>query len=262
MNLIELAKEQLAIFKANQYMVDDKIVKIENYDPALIAPEKAIDLASLLISNGKIFNGDISIKNETTIKAASDLDNPVILNFASATEPGGGFLRGAKAQEEDICRKTTLFRSLEKAKSFYHLGMGSDYLYSDAMVFSHAEIIRDESFSLLEKPKKIGVITCAAPNKFWAEYKENKGKPSFIFDKDICSKFFLRISAILALAEIEGYKDIVLGAWGCGAFGNDPELVSHIFKSQIQFSNLKKVVFAIPSGSNLDVFKKTFNIIN
>lgn len=101
-------------------------------------------------------------------KVRKDPVSFLVLNFANSVSPGGGVYRGANAQEEDLCRKSSLLSSLESsdANSFYsyHTAQNS-FLASDAMILSpNVEIFRDENNELLDKPIKVAVLTCAAPN--------------------------------------------------------------------------------------------------
>lgn len=149
----------------------------------------------------------------------------LVLNMANPVHPGGGVRRGARAQEEDLCRKSSLLLSLEsrKASEYYkynkslHTGMGSDAI----MFTPKAEIIRDGNGSLLEDTVVVAVLTCAAP--MVSRGKEGMGEAEY---QDM---FYQRIVGMLKCAAYFGYKHLVLGAWGCGAFGNDARVVSDLF---------------------------------
>lgn len=186
----------------------------------------------------------------------------LVLNFANPVHPGGGVTRGAKAQEEDLCRKSTLFASLmsNSAKEMYEYNIkNSSILSSHYMLLSpYVEIIRDEYNFLLEDTVIVSVLTAAAPYL-------SRGAGNIPM-KRIEEVFFDRIEALLRIAAKNGYFNLVLGAWGCGAFGNDAMMVAKLFFDAFQKDNMKgyfsKVVFAILKNHgetyNYDCFKKYF----
>ncbi|MCD8248571.1 MAG: TIGR02452 family protein, partial [Lachnospiraceae bacterium] len=91
----------------------------------------------------------------------------LVLNLASATRPGGRTRDGASAQEEDLCRRTSLLLSLEsgEAKKYYDYNnarktrMGSD----GVMLSPCVEVLKDASAEILSEPFSLSVMSCAAP---------------------------------------------------------------------------------------------------
>ncbi|MCC8141460.1 MAG: TIGR02452 family protein [Lachnospiraceae bacterium] len=155
--------------------------------------------------------------------------NVLVLNLASATRPGGASRDGANGQEEDLCRKSTLLLSLEteEARRYYdynndlHTRLGSD----GVLISPHVAVIRDAKGELLAQPFEISVMSCSAPmvrlgleGKSEEEYKE---------------MLLGRIRGMLRCAGSLGYKNLVLGAFGCGVFGNDAAVVSDAFKKAL-----------------------------
>lgn len=197
-------------------------------------------LAGLACKDGK---NTIRFMKSTTTAAISNIEDPcVVLNFASAKRPGGGFLSTAIAQEEDLCRKTSLYHSISKCEEFYD-GV-KDTLYTDRIIYSpFVFLVRDEEFNFID-PLSCAAITCAAPNNA-SKHPENVLKE--IFER--------RIGNVLKVAQDKGQETIVLGAWGCGAFKNDPKIVAEAFKKVIPRYKFETIVFAIPDDKNLDVFK-------
>lgn len=208
-------------------------------------------------------NKHIEVVNLTTSDAVfsySD-ENTATLNFASYKYPGGGFVVGAMAQEEAICHDSTLFNVLSdyKFEKEYQQNRNTNNnygLYSNFGIYS-PEIIFDDG----ETQNITNIITCAAPNlrTFYTlnEFNEeniNRVKYTLI----------ARINFILDIAEKHGNKNLILGAFGCGVFKNDPKLVAEIFKNQLEKSyNFDKVIFAIPSSNkndNYKIFKEVFNV--
>ena len=149
----------------------------------------------------------------------------LVLNFANPVNPGGGVRRGARAQEEDLCRKSSLLLSLEgkDAAGYYAYNRSlHTFMGSDAVIITPAvEIIRDENGSLMEETYLVAVLTCAAP-------MITRGMEGLTNDQ-YREMLFSRIKGILLCAAYYGYHTLVLGAWGCGAFGNDAALMSDLF---------------------------------
>ena len=190
--------------------------------------------------------------------AAEGLENILVLNFANPVSPGGGVTRGAIAQEEDLCRHSTLYFSLlsSEALPYYenHARTMSNYS-SDSLILSpHVYIVKDEKNQWLPEPVWVSVLTSAAP----------------ICDEDLSDEdtykkfqgmFQSRISGFLAVAKKLGYTNLVLGAYGCGAFGNDAKMVAQVFKEETEKSGFEKIYYGILPGNNrnAEVFKKIFN---
>ena len=176
-----------------------------------------------------------------------DTPDILVLNFANPVHPGGGVRRGARAQEEDLCRNSSLLLSLEseEAQKYYEYNrslntfMGSDAL----MITPRVEIIRDENGGLLDQTVVVSVLTCAAPM-----IKNGKEGMSDAEYEDMVD---YRIMGMLKCAARFGYKHLVLGAWGCGAFGNDAHLISDLF-----YKALKKLDYVGLRES--DLFRRVY----
>lgn len=150
---------------------------------------------------------------------------PLVLNFANPVHPGGGVRRGARAQEEDLCRKSSLLFALESeaAKRYYWYNRAQQTnLGSDAVILTpEVEIIKDENGALLDEPLIVSVMTCAAPMITF-------GKEG-LTEEQYRRLFYDRICGMLKCAAYWGYSMLVLGAFGCGAFQNDAKVVSDLF---------------------------------
>ncbi len=149
----------------------------------------------------------------------------LLLNLASAVRPGGGVRDGMGGQEEDLCRASTLLLSLESdaAKSYYEYNQTlHTHLGSDGVIFTpSAAVFRDEKGELTDEPFVISVLTCAAPNvRFGFEGKSEEEYKKLLYE---------RIEGLLRCAVSFGFENIILGAFGCGAFKNDAALVSDDF---------------------------------
>ena len=220
------------------------------------------------------FYTSIEITDETTDTAGRRLafngDNVVVLNFADAICPGGGFLKGSKAQEECLCRVSGLFFCLkqERMNNYYKINEESlfdgdipkDRLirnnYTDNIIYSpKVPFFRDKDYNWLAESANLSVITSPAP--YCGDLKEESERTSVA----IYSIFLSRMEKIFNIALEFGHKKIIIGAWGCGAFGNSPEVVASCFKDILnnKFKNcFKEVVFAIPNieSKNHKTFKK------
>lgn len=188
------------------------------------------------------------VTNETTLSAhrrhLTKGNNVVSLNFAAATNPGGGFLTGARAQEEYLCRSSALYLAIKDSPMYaYHRREGHKR-YSDAMIYSpDIPVFRNDEHELLSAPYLASFITSAAPLAKHLQAEETSLLP------EILRK---RIRKILIVAQTHGHNSLVLGAWGCGAFGNDGNLVSELFHRalNIEFAGFfKEVTFAIVDTS-------------
>ncbi|QEU89986.1 TIGR02452 family protein [Streptomyces kanamyceticus] len=168
---------------------------------------------------------------ESSLAAARRLvgaaDSPVaVLNFASARNPGGGYLNGAQAQEEALCRASALYTCQLRARAFYdHHRAERDPFYSDRVVYSPGvPVFRDDRGDLLDTPYTVGFLTSAAPNAgvIRRQTPERAGL--------IPAAVAARAERVLETAAARGHHRLVLGAWGCGVFMNDPAHVAGAFK--------------------------------
>jgi len=190
----------------------------------------------------------IEITNETTLSAATRLLqrrlNTVVLNFASATSPGGGFLVGARAQEEYLARSSCPYQCICDNPMYAFHRSHYDPFYSDTILYSpEVPVIRDDDGALLEEPYTVSIITSPAVNA-------SKVPPER--RKDISPVMWRRILKVLGVGAAHDHDGIVLGAWGCGAFGNDGSVISGLFCKALK-SNFRgvfrHVVFAIVDWS-------------
>jgi uncharacterized protein (TIGR02452 family) len=192
------------------------------------------------------------VVNETTLQGCSRLiksgqyQRIAALNFASAKNPGGGFLAGANAQEESLARSSALYKSLMQCPTFYSFHRQQQTsLYSDRIIYSpDCPIFRKDDGTWRDAPLLVDFITSPAPNA--GSIMKNEPHNVSLIE----SVLHERSSKVLALATANGCDAIVLGAWGCGVFRNDPDMVSEIFWEHLgphgQFSGrFRKVVFSV-----------------
>ncbi len=194
----------------------------------------------------------ISITNQTTLEALEPLaraepNEVMCLSFASAKNPGGGFLNGAQAQEESLARSSALYKTLLDHPMFYEFHRRQhDLLYSHRMIYSqHVPVFKNDAGEILE-PYTVAFITCAAPN---AGAIATNQPQSLALIPTVLEQ---RAALVLGLAANNQHQRLVLGAWGCGVFKNNPHLVAEVFKNLLegQFKNVfAQVVFAVHDKS-------------
>ncbi|MTE15091.1 TIGR02452 family protein [Nocardia aurantiaca] len=210
------------------------------------------------------FTGRLEITAEGSMQAARRLhdDNgkaSAVLNFASARNPGGGYLGGARAQEEDLCRSALLYRCLLETPRYYEAHRASDDLrYSHRVIFSReVPVIRDDRGTLTAHPFTTSFLTSPAPNA--GALANRSGHPVDV--REILTE---RADRVLAVAAHEGMRELVLGAWGCGVFRNNPNEVAAAFDRalRVRGAAFDRVVFAIwdrsPDSANRAAFEARF----
>jgi len=175
----------------------------------------------------------VDVVNQTTLHGVRDLmamsHAPAALNFASATSPGGGFLDGARAQEEYLARSTTLYACLRDQPMYAFHRAQRDPFYTDYVIYSPGVlVVRDDDSRLLEEPYPCAILTCPAVHAggvmHWMPERRDEIEPVMR----------RRIAKVLATALRHGHSAIVLGAWGCGAFGNDGTLIAGMFRDALE----------------------------
>ncbi|WP_412075884.1 TIGR02452 family protein [Streptomyces xanthophaeus] len=167
-----------------------------------------------------------------------------VLNFASARNPGGGYVRGAKAQEEALCRASALYETLLEAPEYYEVHRAErSTFYTDRVIHSPGvPVFRDDRGRLLETPFRAGFLTSPAPNAGTIRRQE----PERV--AEIPGALARRAELVLEVAALHGYPRLVLGAWGCGVFQNDPAEVAEAFRGLLagRFAKVfERVVFGI-----------------
>ena len=256
MKRIEIFEDTTKLFKSNNQLKND--IEFSKKNTKLYKEDFDYNLPENPNKNCKI-----SVINSRTFKASEGLDNVVVLNFASATNPGGGVKTGSNAQEECLCRCSTLYPCLTSGNLFndyykYHRDR-KDTFYTDRIIYSKditvfKEDIREPILMDEDKWYKVDIITSPAPNL--REVKK-------VNQNELLQIFKTRIEKILKVAIINGNTNIVLGAFGCGAFKNPPFLVARAYKEvldkyKVHFDNIVFAVLITP-GQNGDENFKTFS---
>ncbi|KOU58976.1 hypothetical protein ADK57_35460 [Streptomyces sp. MMG1533] len=200
------------------------------------------------------------VSGESSLEAARRLAGPVaVLNFSSARNPGGGYLNGAQAQEEALCRASALYTCLIGVREFYdHHRTHRDPFYTDRVIHSPAvPVFRDDRGRLLDSPYTVGFLTAAAPNAgvVLRTVPERAA--------ELPGALAVRAERVLEVAAAHGYRRLVLGAWGCGVFRNDPAHVAGAFRALLgpggRFAGaFEHVVFGILDRTTGNVVREAF----
>jgi len=191
-----------------------------------------------------------------------------VLNFASATNPGGGVTRGSSAQEECLCRCSTLYSCLNDSKmweSFYNPHRAAkNPLHNDDCIYTpDVYVIKDDDYNLLSEPFKVDVITCAAPNlreRPSNAYNTSDGNAVSISADELLHLHEKRAERILSVAALNGAEVVILGAFGCGAFRNDPYVVAQAYRNMLPkfIHYFKTIEFAVYYRPGDDTNYKAF----
>lgn len=192
-----------------------------------------------------------------------------VLNFASAVNPGGGVVWGAVAQEECLCRCSTLYATLDSREPWARFYLphreannplyNDDCIYTPGVVVFKSDTVEPE---LLPRQQwwKTDVITCAAPN---LREREAVNGGAGITDEALFRLHVKRLRRILNIAASNGEEVVILGAFGCGAFRNPPEIVARAMKQvaeEYRF-HFRTIEFAVYTSArdrrNFHVFRET-----
>ena len=192
----------------------------------------------------------ITVENETVLAVGRRMSAGgavAALNFASATEPGGGFLRGARAQEESIARSSGLFHALENRDMYAYHAATRDAMYSDYVLYTpDVPVFRTDAGELLDEPWYLSVVTCPAVYGLALErYAPNRLA-------EVPAVMTARTAKVLSVAAEQGVRRFILGAWGCGAFGLDAAMMARIFHDALNgafHGVFEEIVFAITDWS-------------
>lgn len=267
----KIAQETITILETGEYIVDglNRVNFQENLkrsveNTQLLTPQ---ELASLSKEVAFKCNGmsKYYVENTSSLAASRALvesGNKVLcLNFASAKNPGGGFLGGSQAQEESLARASGIYASLiGKGERYYSANreLGS-CLYTSHMIYTpQAPVFRDDNDELLREIWSCSFLTAPAVN--YGALKEHERSHA----KSVMQE---RIDFVLAFAISRGYSHLVLGAWGCGVFRNDPDMIADLFggallKSGKYENAFSQFVFAVldstSSGHVIQAFRNRF----
>jgi len=266
MNCFAVAQDTLRILRDRKYEVGGKTVCLPDTSfEEVIAYDPECGEALIDVKKSPDRSGRIVVTREDSYEAAARYEKPLVMNFANSLHPGGGFKMGANAQEEALCRASTLYASIasETGKMMYEYNathpskVSSDYMLLSPTVF----VFRGPEGDLLEKLFSVAVITVPAPNRAGAAFGIPLAKTAEAMEK--------RIRIMLSVAYENNYKNLVLGAWGCGAFRNEPKHVAEHFRKILidegyakYFDEICFAVYCKPNqreSRNLRAFRLAFD---
>lgn len=175
-----------------------------------------------------------------------------ILNFASYKHPGGMYLAGSKAQEECLCTESSLYPVLEMFKDSYYAENSKNLnraLYADRALYTQGVLFARTGGKMV----KADVLTCAAPNFSAASKyaKVSKEENSKVLEQ--------RIKFVKEILQTEDAVIWILGAWGCGVFGQDPAEVAELFDKHCKDAACEKIVYAVlGNDATAKIFRRKF----
>ena len=252
-------------------------------------PTLRAQMSTRIISDPEDFRGEkyyddpaiIKVTNRDTFTAAKEYSNIInntnegfvgVLNFASSTNPGGGVTKGSTAQEECLCRCSNFYLTLYQEKcirEYYNINKKyMSNLGSDAIIYSrNVYVFKDKDYNMLPVKDRfyVDVLTCAAPNlrenprnQYNSDASEEK---LTLTDEELYNIHVKRARNILNVAVKNEDDYLILGAFGCGAFRNNPEIVAKAYKDVLQdyMYCFKVIDFAIIDGkysNNYEIFKR------
>ena len=184
-------------------------------------------------------------RNKNTGKVAA-------LNFASFKKPGGMFLEGSKAQEECLCMDSTLYPVLDSFREIYYeqnKKLLNRALYTDRALYTPDVVFENEECTV-----KADILTCAAPNKYVAQ------KYQKVSDEENKKVLTNRLLFIRDIAVDRGVDTLILGAFGCGVFGQDPQQVAELMDEIFGAASIRNIVYAVPGHDKTAmIFEKHFS---
>ena len=278
----EIFENTKQLYKSNKRLIDS----IENSKKGQLVIAENDNIVStahhIYETSAKI----VVSKKRSLEAARSYLDQKVcVLNFASATNPGGGVENGSNAQEEAICRCSTLFPCMSDSKvvnQFHYkhqaeLKVGQiNVLYNDDCIYTPNVLIfkTDTTYPKLMLEKDwyiIDVISCAAPNlrKKPSNYMNPNGGNMAVSIKasELLNLHMKRMRRILDIAKNNKEEVVILGAFGCGAFQNSPDVVAEAMARVIKdyiydFKVIEFAIYCSPNDKrNYDVFNRRLSRI-
>ena len=244
------AKEQVERVKDNKKVMEyvDKSIESAIFYPA----------GETIGFNPVSKSGKISVVDATSVEGVfigHELGGKTcVLNFANYVTPGGCFLAGSKAQEEFLCHGSAMYNILSSRRCldlFYkpHIKHENEKLFSDDILYLKDVPFFSENTEKYPYNCFADIIVCAAPN-----LRHSNASPEYV-----STLLVSRIDKILASAAVNGIDNLVLGAFGCGIFANNPRMVSSVFNTLLnqKYKNVfNNVIFAIPGGENFEIFNK------
>jgi len=263
--MIQIAQDSIQISEQGEYCIGNRIYRFDTTNNTKLFTNMDSVITEVK-KKSKVENTKIEVRNEGTVDAVFRLSKGQsknmslgILNFASAYNPGGGFESGAMAQEECLAYCSDLYKKqVDGAWDYYEINRANrNPLYTDNMFMSNVTFFRNGNFTLIPNNVMCNVLTSPAVNMGAIKIRTQKN----LEEAKVIMKN--RMRKILYLFAYYDCKDIVLGAFGCGVFGNNPDDVAKFWYELLYDEGLKdyfnSITFSIIGrNSNIDVFNKYF----
>ena len=227
---------------------EDTLARIDGSAELTFAAQQSIAAQTLIAENETLDmpapryadEAQVTVTKNRSFEAAAQYKGQrvCVLNFASATNPGGGVTHGASAQEECLCRCSTLYNCLNTRDmwdGFYtpHRRSGNP-LHNDDIIFTPGvQVLKDDDYRPLDEPFGVDVITCAAPNlreQASNIFNPGDGESASLSPDELRLLHERRARRIMTVAALHQAEVLILGAFGCGAFQNDPKVVAQAYK--------------------------------
>ncbi len=274
--------ENVAVFQDTERQCKDneklvEVIKNSNKNQMLIIENEKIEVPEAMYEEP----AEIIVSKKRTFEAAAGYkgEKVCVLNFASAGNPGGGVENGANAQEEALCRCSTLYFNLIEQKmweGFYKPHRAErNPLHNDDIIYTpDVCVFKSDTASPKLLPEtdwySVNVITCAAPNlREMPGNRFNSGDGTQqvkISDTDLLKLQEKRLRKIMSMAAVNGNDVVILGAFGCGVFRNPPRIVAQAAKNVLRefeghFKTIEFAVYCSPTDdSNYMAFRKVLEV--
>ena len=270
-------KDNVEIFEDTSRLCKENVVLKRSIEDSLKSQQLILEKDVLEVGREPAYTekAEIIVSKKRTFEAASAYKGQKVMvhNFASATNPGGGVLHGSSAQEECLCRCSTLYFNLDVAQMwnefYYPHRKDGNPLHNDDCIYTPGVMVFKSDIAsprLLKEEEwyPVNVITCAAPNlRPNPANLMNPGdgnKAVKIKDKDLLALHEKRLRRILDIAKANGNEVVILGAFGCGAFSNPAQVVALAMRNVIReyLCDFKTIEFAVYCPPHDDSNYKTF----
>ena len=275
--------ENVTVFKDTEKLCKTNTRIAESVKRATSAQKLILEGDPLTEQKKDLYEGaaNVIVTKKRTFEAAAAYKNQhvVVHNFASASNPGGGVTKGASAQEECLCRCSGLYFCLNTPAmwaGFYKPHRDAhDPVHNDDIIYTPGvTVFKTDTATPRILPETewydVDIITCAAPNlrnQPSNRYNSGDGNSQIkMTDKELLALHEKRLRRILEVALSEGCETIILGAFGCGAFQNNPEVVAlanrNVIKDYLHaFKNIEFAVFCPPhDDSNYKTFERVLKV--
>lgn len=269
------ARQTLNIMEQGYYEIEDRKIEIKLLlehsikESFLLNPEQGEKLLDVYKLPKHGFDRDLAKKNfdvwncssvDAILKLSEEGKKDIaVLNFASAKNPGGGFLNGAMAQEESLAASSCLYKTLTAHEEYYKNNrLCNTMMYTDYAIYSpDVAFFRDGRFKLLKEPVMASILTLPAVNMGQVLLKgENEKEAEQIMKR--------RMKLSLAIFAEQKCKHLILGAYGCGVFRNDPNKIAAWWKELLEdffWNKFESIIFAVMDRSSSQNCIKAFQEI-